>query len=96
MQMSAFYELWDLESGNIIGDFDTESEALAVVRNLLAVNANSFADLLSLGCTEADGTFRIVAQGRPLAARADREANRAIPQSRRTVKLGSEATRRLA
>ena len=82
-----FYELWDLDSGNMIGDFDTEAEALAVVRSLLEVNANSFADLLSLGCTDDDGSFRIVSQGRPLAARADRAHEERVSQQR---------TRRLA
>lgn len=26
------YELWDLESGNAVADFETEAEALALVR----------------------------------------------------------------
>jgi hypothetical protein len=70
--MSAFYELWDLDSGNMIGDFGSEAEALAVVHDLLSVNTTSFVDMLSLGYTSEDGAFRIVAQGRPLAVRADR------------------------
>src|SRR3954454_3252487 len=67
-----YYELWDLESGNMIGDYGTEAEALVVVRDIVEANTPSFTDLLSLGCTEDDGTFRIVAQGRPLAVLADR------------------------
>jgi hypothetical protein len=67
-----FYELWDLDSRNMIGDFDTEYEALVMVHDLLEVNVPSFADFLSLGCNEDDGSFRIVAQGRPLAVMADR------------------------
>jgi len=69
-----FYVLWDLDSGNMIGDFDTEAEALAVVHDLIGVNTPSFIDMLSLGSTADDGTVRIVAQGRPLAARAEQEA----------------------
>jgi hypothetical protein len=81
-----FYDLWDLESGNIIGDFDSEAEALTVVHDLLEVNGPSFAGTLSLGCTEDDGSFRIVAQGRPLAVMADRAvAKRAAPKRTRRL-----------
>ena len=33
-----FYELWDVRSGNIINTYDTEAEALDVVRQLVALN----------------------------------------------------------
>jgi hypothetical protein len=65
-----FYELWDLESGNIVGDFDSEAEALQVVRELLEVNEPDFADALSLGQTGDDGVFALVAEGSTLAERA--------------------------
>jgi hypothetical protein len=83
-----YYELWDLESGNMIGDYDTEAEALIVVRDIVDANTPSFADLLSLGCTADDGSFRIVAQGRPLAVMADRAAAE--------ERSGTGQTRRLA
>ena len=69
-----FYEFWHLGSGNIINTYNTEAEALSVVRGLLEVNTSSMADELSLGCNEDDGSFRIVAEGRPLAVMADRAA----------------------
>ena len=94
--MSTFYELWDLDSGNMIGDFDSEAEALAVVHDLVEVNTPSFVDLLSLGCTSDDGTFRIVAQGRPLAVRADRAAKTRAHQILRSAGSKSGRTRRLA
>jgi hypothetical protein len=81
-----FYELWDLESGNMIGDFDTEVEALGVVHDILEANTTSFADLLSLGCNEDDGSFRIVAQGRPLAVMADRAAEVRTQKSARSAR----------
>jgi hypothetical protein len=77
-----YFELWDLDTGNIIGDFDTEAEALAVVRSLVEVNTPSFVDMISLGCIEDNGSFRIVARGRPLAARADRAHASHAAQSR--------------
>jgi hypothetical protein len=65
-----FYALWDLESGNALGDFDSEAEALVVVRDLLDANEPDYAEMLSLGCTQDDGTFVVIANGAALAARA--------------------------
>lgn len=62
-----FYVLWDVETGNIVGDFATEAEALSVVRELLDDNAPDYADALTLGCTADDGTSRPVAEGQALA-----------------------------
>jgi hypothetical protein len=67
-----FYELWDLESKNMIDDFDTEAEALIFVHGLLEANLASYADFLALGCTDDTGSHQLVAQGRPLAVMADR------------------------
>jgi hypothetical protein len=64
------YALWDLESANGLGDFDSEGEALAVVRDLLDANDADYAEMLSLECAQDDGTFVVVATGRALAARA--------------------------
>ncbi len=33
--MSGYWELWDVDSGNLVADFDTESEGLTLVRELL-------------------------------------------------------------
>jgi hypothetical protein len=76
-----FYALWDLESGNALGDFDSEAEALAVVRDLLDANEADYAEMLSLGCTHDDGTFVRVADGAALAERA----YAAVDPSRRSV-----------
>ena len=76
-----FYALWDLESGNALGDFDSEAEALAVVRDLLDANEADYAEMLSLGCTHDDGTFVLIANGIDLAARAHAAAD----PSRRSV-----------
>ena len=65
-----FYVLWDVETGNVVGDFATEDEALAVVRELLDENAPDYVDALSLGRTDDDGGTRLVAEGQRLAALA--------------------------
>ena len=33
--MSGYWELWDIDSGNLVADFDTESDGLALVRELI-------------------------------------------------------------
>lgn len=63
------YELWDADAGNMIGSFETETEALAEVRGLLAVNASGYADDLALGQVDASGGA-LIAEGAELAARA--------------------------
>lgn len=65
-----FYALWDVETGNMVGDFVTQAEALSVVRELLDDNAPDYADVLSLGCTGDEGATRLIAEGQTLASRA--------------------------
>jgi hypothetical protein len=69
------YDLWDVESGNIVNTFETESEALSVVRTLLDLNEPEYARSLSLGFEDDDGSMEIVAEGDDLAARAATAAN---------------------
>ncbi len=64
------YVMWDVETGNVVGDFATEDEALAVVRELLDDNAPDYVDALSLGRTDDDGGTRLVADGQGLASMA--------------------------
>jgi uncharacterized protein (DUF433 family) len=47
------YELWALNAGNLIRDYDTEAEALAMVRDLLADGWST--DDLGLGLEFDDG-----------------------------------------
>ena len=64
-----FYVLWDVEAGNIVGDFATVNEALSIVRELLDDNAPDYADALSLGRTANNGATRLVAEGQGLASK---------------------------
>ena len=67
------YDLWDVESGNIVNTFETERDALMVVRTLLELNGPGYARALSLGYEDEAGSMRIVAEGVDLAARASRQ-----------------------
>ena len=63
------YELWNMQTGNAIGGFATEAEALALVREAIERNGRSYADMLFLGSTSR-GRSRPIAQGQALAERA--------------------------
>ena len=65
-----FYELWDVRSGNIINTYDTEDEALRVVRDLLALNGPDYGSVLSLSFEDDDENTTLIAKGTALAQRA--------------------------
>jgi hypothetical protein len=68
------YDLWDVESGNIINTYETEASALAVVRDLVAANGEGIIEALSLGYEADDGSGGLVAEGRGLWVRAQAAA----------------------
>ena len=71
--MSDWYELWDVDAGNMIGAFTSEADALADVRGLLAVNGVAYAADLALARRRPDGG-EPVAEGIELARRAEEAA----------------------
>ena len=50
------YELWHLASGNLLEDFETESDALHAVREYLDANDAEMIDELSLSAVPTDAT----------------------------------------
>ena len=44
----ATYEVWDVDDGNRIGEFDTEADALAVLRDILADGGSESVSPLAL------------------------------------------------
>jgi hypothetical protein len=67
--MTMTFELWNVHTGNAIGEFTTEAEALAFVREAIARNGRTYADALFLGSTTR-GRSKAVARGQVLAERA--------------------------
>ena len=65
-----FYELWDVRSGNIINTYDTEDEALRVVRDLLTLNDPDYGSVLSLSFEDDEENTTLIATGTALAQRA--------------------------
>jgi hypothetical protein len=62
------YELWDLRSGNAIGGFRTEGEALAAVRVLVDEHGRAYVEHLSLVREDEEGDTTPIAQGSELVA----------------------------
>jgi len=67
--MSKHYELMDLTSGNIVGDYETEDEALEIVRRGAMDYGVSAVAELGLSETDGDGT-RVIAMRSELLERS--------------------------
>lgn len=64
------YELWDTESRNVIGEFDSEADALAAVLEAVQLNgAESVAAFTLIGAFD-DGAVKGLAAGQELVERA--------------------------
>ena len=63
------YELWDAATGNCIGRYATEHEAVARVKNLGARFGTAYADDLKLAAEDDLGTFRGTRTGPDLLPR---------------------------
>lgn len=48
------WELWDTETGNLVGDYDDEAAALAVVRDVLRRHGSGPLAALALGAEHDD------------------------------------------
>jgi hypothetical protein len=58
-----FYELWDLETRNLVGNFDTQEEALLFVREVLDTYGLEAAKTFALGTEDENGETTAIAQG---------------------------------
>lgn len=78
------FELWELDSGNAAGEYRTEAEALAAVREMIAARGSAAAESFLLARTNARGRSKPIAQGEALAELAMRTDE--LPQpAKRTV-----------
>ena len=81
----ATFELWNAESGNVLGSFATEELALAAVREAIRRNGEGYGEILALGSENSRGGSKIVASGLQLVERATRSGRAATPASRRRL-----------
>jgi len=64
------FALWDTETGNIVGTWEREADALALVRAAVRAYGPAYADTLALVREDARGEVTPIAAGAALAARA--------------------------
>lgn len=64
------YELWDIESRSIVGAFDNEDAALAVVRQAVDEHGAGTAETLALVQEDIRGRITTLAVGSTLVTRA--------------------------
>lgn len=67
------YAVWELRTNNLVGDFDNEHDALALVLDGMASNGEDVADYLYLNVQDEAGNIEPIAHGQELAERARRE-----------------------
>lgn len=68
--MSDLYELWDLETANLIGTYESEHAALEDVANAVLIHGRQAVETLLLGREDADGESHLIAEGAALVDRA--------------------------
>ncbi len=69
------HDLWDVEAGFYFGRFETEDEALNMVRELIDANGEDYADALELGAPDDPAERRSgFGSGSELVERARRVA----------------------
>jgi len=64
------YELWETSSGNLVGTYTTEREALDIVQLGIERHGPHYADTFLLGYEDLHGEAHVLAEGRALADRA--------------------------
>lgn len=62
------WTIWDLDSGNLVGAYDTEQEALGVLRRAIKAYGASYTDGLVLGTEDSEGQPKAVVEGHELAS----------------------------
>jgi hypothetical protein len=70
--MATRYELWDGQSGNALGDYATELEALTVIRDTVSADGRHAVATFALLRVNGRGRSQVVAEGDALAERAQR------------------------
>lgn len=60
------YELWDTESGNLLGAYTTEATALAVVRQAINEHGSAYVATLALAYESPSGATTTIAEGTAL------------------------------
>jgi hypothetical protein len=71
-KVGAIYEIWNLETGNLVGAYDTPNEALVDIRQTLDRDGEGSIEHLALAREDATGETKRLAEGHDLAEWAKR------------------------
>jgi len=63
------YELWSIETSNLLADYDTVDEALEAVSRALKEHGPDYVSTLLLGYEDKRGRSSLIAAGETLVAR---------------------------
>ena len=72
--MTETYELWDVEAGNVVGEFATQDEGLAVVQTLVESFGREYAADLTLSRRREGEPSQVIAEGDRLIEMLQRTA----------------------
>jgi hypothetical protein len=68
------FALWDLETGNLVGAYDSVEAALAVVRRAIQTHGPAYVDPLALVRENSRGRSKVLAEGAALVEYAQQAA----------------------
>ena len=77
----ATFELWNTISGNLVGTFATEEDALGAVRDAVERHGEGYGNTLALGRENSRGASRLIASGGALMERASKTRRSASPRT---------------
>ena len=89
----AIYELWDMETRNLVGTYESQEAALEMVRNAVGRHGVEHAESLALGSEDARGNVRQIAAGQALTrlATATKPHRGTLPPQLTNTSNGSRA-----
>ena len=76
------YELWEMSTGNLIGAYATQQEALALIRRAIVAHGKTYVDTILLGVEDEKGRSKTIAKGQALAHLASAPAGGEAPETR--------------
>lgn len=73
------FQLWDVQTGNMVGAYDSDTAALAVVWKLLSTHGPEYVETLALARVTRRGDTTTIALGHDLIKRAQAGAHAEQP-----------------
>ena len=65
--MAKTYELWEMATGNLIGAYASQEEALAFIGRAVMAHGEGYVDSILLGVEDENGRSKTIAMGEGLA-----------------------------